>query len=48
HAMVAAGADEFVECGSGKVLAGLLKRIDRSQEVHNIDEVHGFVQALAA
>lgn len=47
-AMVAAGADEFVECGSGKVLAGLLKRIDRSQAVHNIDEVAGFVQALAA
>lgn len=48
HAMVAAGADEFVECGSGKVLAGLLKRIDRSQAVHNIDEVDGFVRALAA
>lgn len=46
EAMIAAGAEEFVECGAGKVLAGLVKRIDRSKAVHNIDAVDGFTRAL--
>jgi [acyl-carrier-protein] S-malonyltransferase len=41
-----AGADQFVECGAGKVLAGLIKRIDRKMPVHNIDSPEAFAAAL--
>jgi [acyl-carrier-protein] S-malonyltransferase len=34
--LVAQGVDSAVECGPGKVLAGLMKRIDRSVGVSNI------------
>jgi [acyl-carrier-protein] S-malonyltransferase len=48
QAMIAAGADEFVECGAGKVLAGLIKRIERKMPVHNIESADAFEAALAA
>ncbi|WP_078085858.1 ACP S-malonyltransferase [Microbulbifer mangrovi] len=35
--MAAAGTEQLVECGPGKVLAGLAKRIDRSLTAHNIE-----------
>ena len=34
--LVGQGVTEMVECGPGKVLAGLMKRIDRSVSVTNI------------
>jgi len=34
--MLAAGIERFVEVGPGRVLAGLLKRIHRKAEIHNI------------
>ena len=34
--LVADGVEEIVECGPGKVLAGLIKRIDKSATVRNI------------
>jgi [acyl-carrier-protein] S-malonyltransferase len=37
HYLVANGADQVVECGPGKVLAGLAKRIDRSLAASCID-----------
>ncbi len=37
EAMLVRGVTRFVECGAGKVLAGLIKRIDRSAPVSNID-----------
>lgn len=46
QAMIDAGADQFVECGAGKVLAGLIKRIDRKMPVHNIDSPEAFEAAL--
>ncbi len=34
--MIADGADEFVECGPGKALQGMIGRIDRSVNAHGI------------
>ena len=48
QAMIDTGVDEFVECGAGKVLAGLLKRIDRGRTVHNIEALAAFESALEA
>ncbi len=42
------GVSEVVECGSGKVLAGLAKRIDRSLNVYNIETPEGLEAALEA
>jgi [acyl-carrier-protein] S-malonyltransferase len=47
RAMASAGAMTFIEMGSGKVLTGLIRRIDSSLERHNLDEPESFV-ALAA
>lgn len=47
-AMAAAGADSFVECGPGKVLAGLVRRIDKTLDVATVDGVEGLEKALAA
>lgn len=46
QAMIDQGADQFVECGAGKVLAGLIKRIDRKMPVHNIESPDAFTAAL--
>jgi [acyl-carrier-protein] S-malonyltransferase len=37
--MVADGFDEFIEVGAGKVLQGLLKRIDRSVKISGVDKI---------
>jgi [acyl-carrier-protein] S-malonyltransferase len=37
--MIAEGADRFVEVGPKKVLAGLLRRIDRSVEKVSTDDL---------
>ena len=42
----AAGASRFVECGPGKVLAGLIKRIDRGVESKSLGSVADFEDAL--
>jgi [acyl-carrier-protein] S-malonyltransferase len=36
QAMIASGVDSFVECGSGEVLGGLLRRIDKSAMYRSI------------
>ena len=46
--MIRQGAENFVECGSGKVLAGLVKRIDRGRSVFNLEAPSGFNDALAS
>lgn len=35
--MIADGADDFTECGPGKALQGMIRRIDRSVAAHGID-----------
>lgn len=35
--MIAAGADEFVECGPGKALQGMIGRIDKTMNAHGIE-----------
>jgi [acyl-carrier-protein] S-malonyltransferase len=45
--MAADGATRFVECGPGKVLAGLAKRIDKSLEARAIGTPADFDSALA-
>jgi [acyl-carrier-protein] S-malonyltransferase len=37
--LVAEGVEEIVECGPGKVLAGLIKRIDNTVSVRNIGQL---------
>lgn len=34
--MIADGADEFIECGPGRALQGMIRRIDRSVNAHGI------------
>lgn len=46
-AMIASGADRFVECGPGKVLAGLVRRIDKALPTGAIDDCAGLEKALA-
>lgn len=42
------GVDVAVECGAGKVLAGLIKRINRSLPVHGIESPDSLAEALKA
>ena len=37
--LVSAGVQHSVECGPGKVLAGLIKRIDKNLAVRNIGQL---------
>ena len=47
-ALKAKGVDKLVECGPGKVLVGLCKRIDRSLTLHNLDAASSLESASAA
>ncbi|MDR2676564.1 MAG: ACP S-malonyltransferase [Endomicrobium sp.] len=38
HNIIAAGYNQFIEIGPGKVLSGLLRKIDRSKKVFNIED----------
>jgi [acyl-carrier-protein] S-malonyltransferase len=46
HAIVASGATRIIECGPGKVLAGLVRRIDKTKPVAVIDSGEGLAKAL--
>lgn len=48
QAMAAAGAVSFVECGPGKVLAGLVRRIDRNLHSQSLDDPAAVQTALVA
>lgn len=47
EAMSALGVRTFVECGPGRVLAGLVKRIDRTASTQGLADAASFAQALA-
>jgi [acyl-carrier-protein] S-malonyltransferase len=46
QALIAGGATRIIECGPGKVLAGLMRRIDKSISVAHIDNHDGLQKAL--
>ena len=46
QALIAGGANRIIECGPGKVLAGLMRRIDRSIVIAHIDNHDGLQNAL--
>ncbi len=46
QALSTAGVTHLYECGPGKVLAGLIKRIDRALPVMSLDNAAAFEQAL--
>ena len=46
NAMLASGATRIIECGPGKVLAGLVRRIDKSTPVAVIDSPAGLLKSL--
>ncbi|HLV76717.1 MAG TPA: ACP S-malonyltransferase [Marinobacter sp.] len=48
RALTAEGVTVAVECGAGKVLAGLAKRIDRNLAVHSMDNPESLAGALKA
>jgi [acyl-carrier-protein] S-malonyltransferase len=47
QALVAAGAEAFIEVGPGKVLTGLLRQIDRAQKCVNVEDAASLEKALA-
>ncbi|MBT8100208.1 MAG: ACP S-malonyltransferase [Gammaproteobacteria bacterium] len=48
QAMIASGAGRIIECGPGKVLAGLARRIDKGTPTGFIDNLDGLNKALEA
>jgi len=46
EALIASGATTLVECGPGKVLGGLIKRIDRAATVFSIANLDSFEAAV--
>lgn len=46
--LVSSGVEVAVECGTGKVLAGLIKRIERGLPVHSIEDPDSLAKALDA
>ena len=45
--MIGAGATSIVECGPGKVLTGLVRRIDKGTPVAFIDNPDSLQKALS-
>ena len=45
--LAAQGVQRYVECGPGRILTGLVKRIDREAELHNISDLPS-LQAVSA
>ena len=48
RAMIEAGADTFVECGPGKTLCGLIRKIDRDVAVYQAQDEETLAAAVKA
>ena len=48
RAMIADGVDTFVECGPGKTLCGLIRKIDKSVAVHQVEDEETLLAAVSA
>lgn len=48
NAMIEAGAQVFIECGAGKTLAGLIKRISKDVEVYSVQDAESLAAVAAA
>lgn len=46
--MVKDGVNTFIECGAGKTLAGLIKKIDKSVEVYSVQDAESLNACLEA
>ena len=44
--MQSMGVNKIIECGPGKVLSGLIKRIDRSIQTHSVQNKISLMKAL--
>ena len=44
--MQSMGVNKIIECGPGKVLSGLIKRIDRSIQIHSVQNKVSLIKAL--
>jgi [acyl-carrier-protein] S-malonyltransferase len=45
--LLAQGVDTFIEVGPGKVLSGLVKKVDRKAKVYTTNDVESFTKLLA-
>lgn len=48
ESIAAQGVAHFIECGPGKVLSGLVKRIDKQARIHNIQDQASLASVLEA
>ena len=48
RAMIASGIDTFVECGPGKTLCGLIRKIDKSAAVYQVENEETLRAAVSA
>ena len=48
RAMIDTGIEVFVECGAGKTLSGLIRKIDKTVEVMNVENEETLAQVCAA
>ncbi len=48
RAMIESGIDTFVECGPGKTLCGLIKKIDKTVAAYNVENEETLAAAVAA
>lgn len=46
--LVALGVDTFVEVGPGKVLSGLIKKVDRSAKLYNVSDLESLAKTVEA
>jgi len=47
HALIAAGAEIFIEAGPGKVLCGLMKQIDPAQKYLNVEDAASLEKTIS-